>query len=313
MSKFKDREGFYHSETEVVRNQVKREQFWLSIRRATGLALRHEFGIGYNYVLERFRPVFYDPLFDTTGLGLTEQEEKLGWITFTYKIGQARFTQTSNLDRYSRIEDINLGWSIQAGLGRASTLYGSNVNRTYLEGSTRFAVELPWRQYLSLQMNSSTFATRNDFIRADHQLNLSYYNQSFPRQTLAMGIRAYDYRLYPASFLSPVPSGRDRRVEGILCQQFLGHKSHGHKSGRQILQQVAIIDLWNWSRSFCRRRLRLEFDQRNQSSQRSKVELRGGVKTGGNQGVCQPGHTAGLCQIRTFKRLFHLLWRWSGF
>ncbi|MCI0531239.1 MAG: BamA/TamA family outer membrane protein [candidate division Zixibacteria bacterium] len=193
MSKFKDREGFYHSETEVVRNQVKREQFWLFVRRASGVALRHEFGISYNYVLERFRPVFYDPFFDTTGLGLTEQEEKLGWITFTYKTGQARFTQTSNLDRYSRIEDINLGWSIQAGLGRASTLYGSNVNRTYLEGSTRFAVELPWRQYLSLQVNSSTFATRNDFVRADHQLNLSYYNQGIPRQTLAMSIRAYDY------------------------------------------------------------------------------------------------------------------------
>ena len=223
MAEYQDQAGFYLNGREVIRNQFKSQKVEASFGLAKGELKRSELELQYSYSFEKYRPVAYRTGLDTSQFPLVEENEKLGWLTLTFKAGNIHFGRSKNLDRYRRTEDLNLGWSTKLGIGRSAALLGSQSESWYFSPAGRFALQLSERQYLNLSAKSSAFWQEGDFRRVENGFYAAYFNQMLSQQTLVFGVRAFDYtrQLQNRQFILGGANG----IRGFDANRFSGTKA----------------------------------------------------------------------------------------
>ena len=101
-----------------------------------------------------------------------------------------RFAKTFKLDKMKRVEDIELGTSVGAGIARAGDFLGGD--RNYWKFSTDQSLAFPSgsRSWILQRVRFTTTLENDNSVNRIWELNIRAYSQVVPRQTIAFRLFA---------------------------------------------------------------------------------------------------------------------------
>ena len=140
---------------------------------------------GVQYETRRF-----DPIPGVTVDLPQDQTFAFPWIGYQYL--REGFVELRDLDRLHRTEDLNLGHDFRATLGRSTTAFGADEDRTLFSAGYDYGTQLGQSQIMLLATGGSgrVVEGRGENIRAHAQLR--YYARDFGRHLFYMMVRG-DY------------------------------------------------------------------------------------------------------------------------
>ena len=128
-----------------------------------------------------------------------KNDHELREISGRFRLKALRFAKTSKIDKMERVEDIELGSSIGAGIARGGDFLGGN--RNYWKFSTDQTLAFPSgsRTWILQQVRYTTTREDNKDVNRIWEFNIRAYSQVVPRQTIAFRLfagsrRNLDYR-----------------------------------------------------------------------------------------------------------------------
>ena len=107
-----------------------------------------------------------------------------------FRLKAFRFAKTFKLDKMERVEDIELGSSIGAGIARAGNFLGGDRNQWRFSADQTLAFPSGSRSWIFQQVRYTTTREKDDSVNRIWELNIRAYSQVVPRQTIAFRLFA---------------------------------------------------------------------------------------------------------------------------
>ncbi|MCH7760338.1 BamA/TamA family outer membrane protein [candidate division TA06 bacterium] len=114
--------------------------------------------------------------------------ETVNEISTSIRLRSFRFAKTQRIDKFERIEDIELGNSLGVGIGRAGKPFGEGRDfwRYVADQSARISVGT--KAYVLERLNYTTTRESGNWVNRITQLEFKGYYQKLPSQTLALRV-----------------------------------------------------------------------------------------------------------------------------
>ena len=107
-----------------------------------------------------------------------------------FRLKAFRFAKTFKLDKMERVEDIELGSSIGAGIARAGDFLGGDRNQWMFSADQTLAFPSGSRSWIFQQVRYTTTREKDNSVNRIWELNIRAYSQVVPRQTIAFRLFA---------------------------------------------------------------------------------------------------------------------------